>query len=373
MRPRTCGEVRADLSAYLDDDLGPARAGETRAHLERCADCRSELDLLRRTVAALRRLPELPPPAAIITGVRARLRPDPWYRRLLEGRRWPLGVPIGALATVLVIVGISLFPTRHSDISQTVPRGPSPQAPAPHAKVMPAAPTPGATTAPATRPVVADRRPAAPVRKDFRAPGAPGSATLPQQRGREKEFAARESSAVAGADRQDRDRNTPATSVERSAPTELKAAAEKAERIQPSRQEAPDDTASAGLRSGMLAKQKTEKPIIVEAVFLLPAAGYTVEDIERLLRREGAGNIAVSVLEPRAVHEAFASHRLQRASLPEPSQGWAVTASVPAQALTRLFDTLTSRTDLRILKQPAAPNGREDQGAPSELRVTVLR
>ena len=106
MSLRTCRDVRADLSAYLDGELNAGLTSETRVHLESCAECRFELELLRRTVSALRGLPDLPPPAAILAGVRAHMRPEPWYRRLLDGRRWPLGVPIGALATVLVVVGI---------------------------------------------------------------------------------------------------------------------------------------------------------------------------------------------------------------------------------------------------------------------------
>jgi len=168
--------------------------------------------------------------------------------------------------------------------------------------------------------------------------------SLGQFRG--EELAADESSAVAGADDQDRYRGTPAASVERVAPTELKASAEEAEQLQPSQ---------------------------IEVVCLLPPDGDTVEDLTRLLRSEGAINVATSVLEPPAVHEAFAPHRLRLASLPEPSHGWAVTALVPPRALTRLLDTLTSRTSLRILEQPQLPTAPDDPAAGRELHITVLR
>lgn len=421
MSLRTCRDVRADLSAYLDGDLDAGLTGGTRVHLESCADCRFELDQLRLTVGALRGLPELPPPAAILAGVRARLRPEPWYRRLPDSRQWLLGVPVGALATVLVVVGISLFQARYSDMSQTLPQGHFPQAPAPPAREMPTTPAPIATTAPATRSMVADRQAAAPARRNVRAKGSLDSPTLSHDGSRGEKFAARESSAVAGVDKQDRYRGTPAATVERVAPTDLKAGVRKAEPLQPSPPEprvaAPKDAlreesqpvenrafvpsqsvipetkpaaepsfmakgkesrvlfdrvteSAAGLRSAGIAVEKATR---IEVVCLLPADGYTVEDIERLLRREGAGEIAVSVLEPRAVLEAFAPHRERLASLPEPSHGWAVTASVRWSGLSRLLEELNSRTYLRILEQPAAPTTLENPTVPRDLRITILR
>lgn len=132
MSARACRDVRAVLSAYLDDDLDAVALGEIRAHLESCAACHRELDLLRLTVGALRRLPDLPPPAGILAGVRARLRPDPWYRRLLQRRRWLLGVPVSALATLALVVAISLFQARFPGIERQTAHAPQPPAaPAP--------------------------------------------------------------------------------------------------------------------------------------------------------------------------------------------------------------------------------------------------
>ena len=121
MNAPTCGDIRELLSAYLDGDLEARTAGDVRSHLESCPGCRTELELLRLTVGALRSLPELPAPAGILAGVRARLRPEPWHRRLLGGRQWLLGVPVGAVATLLVVVGVALFQARYPGIEQAPP------------------------------------------------------------------------------------------------------------------------------------------------------------------------------------------------------------------------------------------------------------
>jgi len=424
MSLRTCRDVRADLSAYLDGDLDAGLISEIRAHLEICAGCRSELDLLHLTVGALRGLPDLPPPAAILAGVRARLRPEPWYRRLLGGRPWSLGVPIGAFATVLVVIGIALFQARYPDATKTVAPGPLPQSPAPHATDMQATPTPSASTAPATRAGVAVRQSVSPVRSDVRAKGTLDSATLPRGAARGEKVAAQESSAGAGADKQDRYRSAPTAAVGRVAPTDLIASAKKAEQLpttqteprvaalQDARREEPPSVGNlafvpsqsvipnpesaaapkfmakekesrvlfdrtvergAGLRSARFAEEKAAQTTWIEVVCLLPTDGYTVEDIERLLRREDAGDIAVSVLQPPQVREAFAPHRERVSRPPEPAQGWTVTARVPPRALARLLDALGSRTGLRILEQPAAPAALENPAVPRDLRITILR
>ncbi|HEY6000458.1 MAG TPA: anti-sigma factor, partial [bacterium] len=113
MSPRACEEIRALLPAHLDGELDRDTAAGVGAHLEGCRACREELETLQLAVEALRRLPDLPAPASILNGVRARLRPVPWHRRLLAGRSWLAGVPVGALATLLVVVGVALFQARY--------------------------------------------------------------------------------------------------------------------------------------------------------------------------------------------------------------------------------------------------------------------
>jgi len=413
MSAPVCRDVRAALSAYLDGDLDARLAGEIRAHLEGCAGCRSELDLQRLTVGALQRLPELPPPAAILAGVRARLRPEAWYRRLLEGRQWRLGVPIGALASLLVILGISLFQSRYPGIERMTERSQLPSALAPAAP--PASPAPG----------------------ELRAKGAPGAAIPPHVASREGTVSTSGSTAQAEADTSDGYRSTPAPPTESVVRTDFAVVKSKVQQAQPSppqplvgalkdaRQEeserveilaaAPvrDDVAkpepakertiavdefNAGRSARMLSlsKQDTAADLLsrttasgaspggaklaekkaasgIRLVCLLPADGDTVEDLTRLLRREGAGEIAVSALEPLAVHKAYANHRGRLGLLPEPSRGWTVTTSIAPHSLARLLDALANRAGLRILEEPASSAAEGDSAEPLDLRITVLR
>jgi len=438
MSTRSCMDVRADLSAYLDGDLDNGLANATRAHLDRCAACRSELDLLRLTVGALRRLPDLPPPAAILSGVRARLRPEPWYRRLLGGGLSHYGFPLSAAATLVVVFGITLFVARYPDMPKTISRDASPPYPAPaaprsspppalelqekSARMAPPSPTArdkGGDRQTAPAPVPA---PAPPARVELKAKRAPSPA-LPSQGATDGkgEVAAPaspplESKVVLGQSTEPKPLNAAPKDAPREEPRRVDnlvaAAAEGSVAsgdfpveqsagapAAPHAAAAFDGSAEkAGVLPSPLAK-KAESPaafalkadrgaapgrarIIGEKetasawtriVCLLPPDGDTVDDLERLLRREGAGQITVRELAPPAVREALAPHRGRIGSLPAPLQGWTVTARVPPGEFTRLLDALARRTGVRILEQPATPATSADLPERLDLRITVLR
>jgi len=381
MSTRSCTHVRADLSAYLDGDLDSSAADATSAHLAGCAACRSELALQRLALGALRGLPDLPPPAGILSGVRARLHPEPWYRRLPAGRRWLFGVPVGALATLLVVVGLSLFQARSPGLQEMTGRSPLPPAPPPLA------------------------------RRDLRAKGA-FDAAAPRGAFRGGEAAAPEPSAVAGADKEVHHRAAPAFPVAANGPgaTGNAAAVEpKAGASRPSeprrqvvakneafreesgsvenvaaapsrgvapRPEPPSERTTgrgAGQGSAMLAGEQATASKGFRIVCLLPASGDTVDAVTRLLVREGAGVIAVNELDPRAVRAAFAPYRGRRDLQTDPARGWTVTASLPPPAFARLLTSLASRAGLRLLEQPAAHAAPENPARPVGLHITVFR
>lgn len=52
----TCGETRARLSDYLDDELGARTRRRVMRHLARCKHCRALLESLTRTLERLRSL-----------------------------------------------------------------------------------------------------------------------------------------------------------------------------------------------------------------------------------------------------------------------------------------------------------------------------
>jgi len=73
-----CGEVLADLSAYLDGELDPARVARLQEHLRGCDVCERFGGEFRAVVEALRRhLAQAEPLSATVAGrLRRRLRRD---------------------------------------------------------------------------------------------------------------------------------------------------------------------------------------------------------------------------------------------------------------------------------------------------------
>jgi anti-sigma factor RsiW len=63
-----------NLVAYLDGELMPSEAEAVREHLVYCADCRAQLDLLRRSYTALDHIEDVEAPAGLAAKVRARTR-----------------------------------------------------------------------------------------------------------------------------------------------------------------------------------------------------------------------------------------------------------------------------------------------------------
>ena len=104
-----CEDIREQLSAYLEDELEAGARRVIEDHLRQCAECRTELTLLRRTVATLRSLEELEVSPRLAAAVDRRLPtrgPSPW-ERLTSWLFFPLHVkvPLQAVALLLVSVG----------------------------------------------------------------------------------------------------------------------------------------------------------------------------------------------------------------------------------------------------------------------------
>ncbi len=116
-----CAKTRELLSPYLEGELEPGEGRDVGSHLDGCADCRAELELLRLAVGALREMPELPAPAGILRGVREGLEPPTWRERVRSilfpgpARR----LPLGALASVLLAFGIFLIYDHYPEVGRT--------------------------------------------------------------------------------------------------------------------------------------------------------------------------------------------------------------------------------------------------------------
>lgn len=96
---------RDRLSAYIDDALDPSAARRLEAHLGECEGCRTELEQLRSTVAALRELPEAEVRRSFALGPEraAARRPAVPAAPLAFGARIAAAAVAAALVAVLVV------------------------------------------------------------------------------------------------------------------------------------------------------------------------------------------------------------------------------------------------------------------------------
>lgn len=94
------------LSAFLDDELDEPDASQVTTHLATCDTCLAELDGLRQARAALRGLPDIPPPSSLFAAI-----PDVAAQAGSRdrGRRAATGVAAGlaALLTAAFVLGES--------------------------------------------------------------------------------------------------------------------------------------------------------------------------------------------------------------------------------------------------------------------------
>lgn len=101
-----CKEIRERMSEYIDGVLDEERKQVLMEHVGACANCRRELSELERTIALVRSLEEVDPPADLLKQVHARLavkeksQPVIFYLFSLPQTR------IAIAAALLLVVGI---------------------------------------------------------------------------------------------------------------------------------------------------------------------------------------------------------------------------------------------------------------------------
>ena len=101
----TCGEIREQLSAFLDGELADGERQAVAAHLEGCEACRREHAALARTVELVRGLPAVAPPADLAGRVAERVAEPPAERTppfvLRRAILWPAVAATVALALTI--------------------------------------------------------------------------------------------------------------------------------------------------------------------------------------------------------------------------------------------------------------------------------
>jgi anti-sigma factor RsiW len=105
--------ISSELTAYLDGELPIFQVRQIEGHLANCRECRSTVQLLRRTVAQLAELPAFGLPTTIRRAVLSRI--DEQARGSIESRLKALWLPQVALPSLgLVLAAI---------IALVMPRG----------------------------------------------------------------------------------------------------------------------------------------------------------------------------------------------------------------------------------------------------------
>jgi anti-sigma factor RsiW len=77
-----CNAIQPELDAYLDGELAPPEQRSVERHLEECAACRAELELLRAVTGSLRQVERPAPSEAMRRRLFAQVAADLPLRRM---------------------------------------------------------------------------------------------------------------------------------------------------------------------------------------------------------------------------------------------------------------------------------------------------
>ena len=116
-------DVQMLLSAYLDGEVTAAERATVEGHLEECDACAAELEALRSTVIAVAAMPPARPPDDFVDGVQRAIRHRSrgrWFDG--DGRR-PPGLRIGydAVAVAMLAILVSFVVTLLPDVPPPAP------------------------------------------------------------------------------------------------------------------------------------------------------------------------------------------------------------------------------------------------------------
>ncbi|GEM_PF-1553286 len=103
-----CAAITEWMGDHLDGRLDAARVRELEAHLATCEACRREWEDLQQTVALIRELPPVTPPADLLQSVHQRLARQRHSRRVVFWR--VLNLPqtrVALAASCVILVGIT--------------------------------------------------------------------------------------------------------------------------------------------------------------------------------------------------------------------------------------------------------------------------
>lgn len=124
-----CEQAREQLSAYLDDMLGPRESQLLKEHLASCPSCAADLSRLQACVGHLHALPAVRAPEGFARRVQERIRRRSEFSSIVRTLFVPfkVKVPLEA-AGVLVTVLVAVVVMRNSDLRRAMDMRPQPQA-----------------------------------------------------------------------------------------------------------------------------------------------------------------------------------------------------------------------------------------------------
>ena len=118
-----CGQIEELLPAYMEEDLGGRQLQEVKLHLESCAACRRERDLLLRSWEMLDAWQPVEPAPQLRAQVweKIRLAPPPslWERLRSKVPAWTRGLVLGLCCMAVLVGGYTRF---HHTVEPATPQ-----------------------------------------------------------------------------------------------------------------------------------------------------------------------------------------------------------------------------------------------------------
>ncbi len=103
-----CSEIIGHLSEYIDGVLDSDRTAKVENHLKSCADCRNELEALKRVIQTLGSMDGVETPEGFMKGVHQRIERRSWWsgisRSLFVPFRLKIPIQVASLATACLLV-----------------------------------------------------------------------------------------------------------------------------------------------------------------------------------------------------------------------------------------------------------------------------
>jgi anti-sigma factor RsiW len=101
-----CNDAQQRIKAYLDGELTAREAEAISAHIKSCASCSKEAALLSRTWEILLELTGTKTVPDLVPATLSRILEEPDKSFLQKLTRWLIPIPVPAVATIALVLGL---------------------------------------------------------------------------------------------------------------------------------------------------------------------------------------------------------------------------------------------------------------------------